>query len=94
MTSSAAWTISFAMSAGKFAEILIHQGTRFFERSESADQLGRHGVAADIEVQQRTLCLCAPVNIGRDINFSHAVGFSAGLDLSLGGFDEGGHDDS
>src|SRR3981081_99032 len=35
----------------KFAEILIHQRAGFLENSEGANQLGRHSVAANVEVE-------------------------------------------
>ncbi len=62
---------------GKFAEILIHQRAGFLENAEGANQLRRHGVAADVEMQQRALRLRAPVDIRRNFDLSHAVGFNA-----------------
>ena len=63
----------------KLAQILIHQRARFLENAEGADQFRRHGVASNVEMQQRALRLRAPVNIGRDFDLSHAVGFDASL---------------
>ena len=85
MTSSAAWTMSLAFSAGKLAQILIHQGAGLFQDAEGADQLGRHGVAADVEMQQRTLGLRAPVDVGWDLDLAHAVGFGAGANRRSAG---------
>ena len=76
---------------GKFAEILIHQRAGFLQNAEGADQLRRHGVAADIEMQQRALGLGAPVDVGRDFDLSHAVGFHA---RARDWFSGGGHRDS
>ena len=64
---------------GKLAEVLVHQRASLLQDAESADQLRRHGVAADVEVQQRALRLRAPVDVGRDVDLSHAVGFGARL---------------
>ena len=63
---------------GKLAEILIHERGGLFQDGEGADQLGRHGVAADIEVMQRALRLRAPVNVRGNFDCAHAVGFGAG----------------
>ena len=77
MTSSAAWVMSARFFGGKFAEILIHQRRGFFQDAESADQLGRHGVAADVEMDQRAGGLRAIVAVDRNFDFAHAVGFDA-----------------
>ena len=61
----------------ELAKVLIHQGACFLEDAKGADQLRRHGVAADVEVQKRALRLRAPVDIGGDLDLSHAVGFDA-----------------
>ena len=79
---------------GKLAQILIHQRAGFFEHAKGADQLRRHGVAANVEMQQGTLRLRAPVNIRRDFDLSHAVGFDAGLCFGgRGRFGKSGHDE-
>src|ERR1700722_7777223 len=61
----------------KLAQILIHQRAGFLEDAKGADHLRRHGVAANVEMKERALGLCAPVNVRRDLNLSHAVGFNA-----------------
>src|SRR5216684_5025212 len=65
--------------SGKLAQILVHQRTGLFEDAKSADQFRRHGVAANVEVQERALRLCAPVDVRRDIDLSYAVGFDPSL---------------
>ena len=62
---------------GQLAQILIHQRACFLERAEGADQLRRHGVASNVEVQQGALRLRAPVDIRGDFDLPHAVGFNA-----------------
>ena len=63
----------------ELAQVLIDQRAGLFQDAKGADQLRRHGVAADVEVQQRALGLRAPVDVGRDVDLSHAVGFSTRL---------------
>ena len=64
---------------GKLAQVLVHQRAGLLEDAKGADQFRRHGVAANIEMQERALRLRAPVNVGRDLDLSHAVGFGASL---------------
>ena len=78
MTSSAAWAMSLAFSAEQLAQILIHECGGFFQDAEGADQLGRHGVLADGEVDQRAGGLRAVVAVGGDVHLAHGVGFGAG----------------
>src|ERR1700733_6543251 len=61
----------------QLAQVLVHQRARLLEDAESANEFRRHGVAPNVEVQQRALRLRAPVDIGRDLDLSHAVGFHA-----------------
>ena len=61
----------------KLAQILVHQGARLFKKPERTDQLGRHGVASDIKVQQRALRLSSPIDVCRDFDLPHAVGLDA-----------------
>ena len=61
----------------ELAEILIDQRRRLFQDAERANQLGRHRVAADIEMNQRTRGLRAVVAVGGDFDLAHAVGFDA-----------------
>jgi len=63
-------------------------GRRLFLVCEGANEFGRHLVRPDVEVQQRTLGLRAPVHIRRDFDLAHAVGFNAGASGALCG---GGH---
>ena len=71
--------------SGQFAQILIHQRAGLLQYAEGANQLRRHGVAADVEMQQRALCLRSPVDVGRDFDFPHAVGFDAHAGTEFGG---------
>ena len=48
---------------GELAEVLVHERGGFFQDAEGANQLGRHGVFADVEVMQRALRLSAPVAV-------------------------------
>ena len=61
----------------EFAEVLIHQRTSFFQDAERADELRRHGVFADGEVDERTRGLRAVVAVHRHFHLAHAVGFRA-----------------
>ena len=71
----------------EFAQVLIHQRAGLLERAKGANQLRRHGVAPNIEMQQRAFGLRPPVNMRRDLNLPHAVGFGAGLSMGRrGGF--------
>jgi hypothetical protein len=60
------------------AERHIRQRRSFLLDAESADQGIGHALAADAEVLQRTLRLCAPVTIGRHFDRAEAVGLGAG----------------
>jgi hypothetical protein len=68
---------------GKFSQILIYQRASLLKRAKGVNQFGRHDVASNIEMQQRALCLRPPINICRDVNLAHAVGFGAGFPLGL-----------
>ena len=68
----------FCLVGWQLPQILVHQGCRFFENAEGADQLRRHGVAADVEMKQGTLGLRSPINVSRNLDFAHAVGFDSG----------------
>ena len=69
----------------KLAQILIDQRACLLEDAERADQLRRHGVASNIEMEKRPLSLRAPIDIGRDFDLSHAVGFNAGASRLFSG---------
>ena len=77
---------------GELAEVLIDERGGFFEDAEGADQLGRHGVFADVEVDERAGGLRAVVAVGGDVDLAHGVGFGAGRDVGggFGGFRHGG----
>ncbi len=62
----------------KLAEILIYERGGFLEDAEGANELGRHGVFADVEVNERAGGLRAVVAVGGDFDLAHRVGFSAG----------------
>ena len=62
----------------ELAQILVHQGAGLLEQAKGADQFGRHPVAADREMKQRPLGLRAPIDVCRDFDRSHTVGFGAG----------------
>ena len=69
-----------AFSGVQLAEVLIDQRGGFFQDAEGANQLGRHGVVADVEMDQRARGLRALVAVGGHFDLAHAVGFGAGLD--------------
>src|SRR5208283_949320 len=61
------------------------------------NQLRRHHVPPNIEMQKRPLRLRPPVNICGDFDLAHGVGFGAGFHLGGGlsrnwGFGKSGHD--
>ena len=62
---------------GEFAEIAIDESGGFFQDAEGADQLGRHGVFADGEVDEGAGGLRTVVAVHRNFDFAHAVGFGA-----------------
>ncbi len=64
---------------GEFAQVLVHQRAGLLQDAKSANQFRRHGIAANIEMQERALRLRSPVDVGRDLDLSHAVGFGASL---------------
>ena len=78
MTSSAACDDERGLFVRKLAEILIYERGGFFEDAERANELGRHGVFADVEVDERARGLRAVVAVGRDFDLAHRVGFGAG----------------
>ena len=69
MTSSAAWVMSFGLVGGKFAEILIHQRASLLQDAERADQLRRHGVASNVEVQRASAASARPSKRSRGLRF-------------------------
>ena len=77
--------MSFAMISRKLAQILIHQRASLLQRAKGVNQLRRHDVASNIEMQQRTLRLRSPINIRGNFDLPHAVGFNTRFDSSLRG---------
>ena len=75
ITSSAAWIDELGLVGGQHAEVLVDLGGGLLEDAEGADQLARHDVVADIEMNQRALGLRSPVTVGRNLDRPHAVGF-------------------
>src|SRR5690348_515669 len=74
----------------ELAKVLVHQRGGFFEDAESADQLGRHGVLANGEMDERAGGLRAVVAIGGDVDFAHAVRLGASHDgCSVDSFSHG-----
>ena len=65
---------------GELAEVLVDERGGFFEDAEGADQLGRHGVLADGEMDERAGGLRAVVAVGGDVDLAHGVGLRAGRD--------------
>ena len=61
----------------KFSEIVIYQRAGFLENAKSANHLARHHIKADVEVEQATLCLRAPILVGGDFDLAHRIGFDA-----------------
>ena len=62
----------------QLAEILIDERGGFLKNAEGANQLGRHDVLADGEVDERAGSLCAVVAVGGDVDLAHGVGLGAG----------------
>ena len=54
-------------------------GRRALDQGQRVDQLDRHPVLADLEVLERALGLRSPEPVGRDLHFTHRVGFDAEL---------------
>src|SRR5271156_6645087 len=77
---------------GELAQVLIYEGGGFFEDAEGADEFRRHGVFADVEVDQGAGGLGTVVAVGGDVDLAHAVGFRAGGagGGGLGGLGHGG----
>src|SRR5436190_1414990 len=73
---------ALGMAAGKVSvgdcEILIDERGGFLEDAEGANQLWRHNVLADGEVDERAGSLRAVVAVGGDVDLTHRVGFGAG----------------
>jgi len=44
--------MSFGLVGGKFAQVLVNQRACLLEDAEGMDQLRRHNVASNVEVQQ------------------------------------------
>src|SRR5712691_7280705 len=63
-----------ALFEREFSQVLIHQRAGFFQDAEGANELGRHDVFADGEMDERPRGLRAPVTVGGDFHLAHAVG--------------------
>ena len=61
----------------ELSQVLIDQGTGFFQHPEGADQFARFGVVPDVKMKERAGGLGSVVAVGRNLNGSHAVGFLA-----------------
>ncbi len=59
----------------QLAEIAIHERRSLLKRAESPDDLGRHLVFADIEMNERALCLGAPIPVPSHFDGAHTVCF-------------------
>ena len=64
-------------SGVELAEAAVGERARFLQDGESADHLARDQVVPDVEMDQGTLRLRAPVVFGGDGDRPHAVGFNA-----------------
>src|ERR1700687_83275 len=61
----------------ELAEILIDERAGFFQDAKGANELARHGVFTDREMDERARGLRAPVAVRWDFHLPHAVGFDA-----------------
>ena len=77
MTSSAACVMSRALFLREFAQVAVRQRARFLQDAESADQLRRLDVVADVKVDQRPGGLCSPIAVMGNVNRTHRVRFDA-----------------
>src|ERR1035437_1849337 len=68
-----------ALLPGEFAEVSIHERGSLLEDAERADELGRHHVAANVEMDEGTGGLRAVIAVGGHFYGPHAVGFSASV---------------
>src|SRR5712664_3107141 len=77
-----------ALFVREFSQVLVHERGGFFEYAEGADQLGRHEVLADSEVDERAGGLRAVVAVDGDFDLAHGVGLGARRNGGgwLGGF--------
>jgi len=66
-----------AFFSAELAEVGIRERGGFFQNAERLDHLGREDVLADVEMNERTGGLRAPVGIVRNGDFAHRVGFKA-----------------
>ena len=77
MTSSAARTISVDGLGRQRAELAVDQRGGLLQDPERANHRAREMLVADVEVMERPLGLRAPVAVGGDLDWAHAVGFFA-----------------
>src|SRR6267143_1909137 len=71
-----------ALFAREFSQVLVHERGGFFKDAEGADQLRRHDVFADGEVDERAGGLRAVVAVNGDFDLAHGVGLGASRDGS------------
>ncbi len=81
ITSSAAWTMASALSAGQQAELAVDEGGRLLDQPERPDHLAGEALAPDLEVVEGSLGLRSPVAIRGHLDGAHAVGFLPRLHL-------------
>jgi len=67
-----------ALFCGELAEILIDERGGFLEEAEGANQLRRHDILANGEVDERAGGLRAVIAVGGDVDLAHGVGLCAG----------------
>ncbi len=70
-----------ALLLGELAEVTIHECGSLLEDAERADELGRHHVAANVEMDEGTGGLRAVIAVGGHLDGAHAVGFSASVHI-------------
>ena len=68
-------TDQFGFVFGKYPQVMVGQGSCFFQDGESTDNFLRHLLTADLEVFGGTLGLGSPVLFGRYVYITDAVFF-------------------
>ena len=63
----------------KLLEGHVGLGSGLFEDTKSSNHAQRHGVVANVKIQQRPSGLTAVVAVGGDFEFAHGVGFNSHL---------------
>src|ERR1019366_3063889 len=70
-----------ALLLGEFTEVTIHERGSLLEDAERTDELERHHVTADVEMDEGTGGLRAVIAIGGHLDGAQAVGFSASVHI-------------